>query len=480
MPYGDVNRTSGGSVFMHRVADIMEPSGLAAPASLQGVFMNRGHRDHRSPSFIGYFVHRSIALQSFLGVLVLWFNICVDLEQVGCVRAVQNVCSHIPIPGAIVNIRGGRRVKDVFLPKGRLRKNSIWLRKLATGDDFAAVSRYENETLCRAERFWGTRDGKLLPDWRSGKLLSPGYESSCCFSGKEDNRDCSHTTLKQCPSQPVRQDVAQVTYSTASAWPHFVAALAAGRTSGGWRLGSERWQHRARVFGLQVFYRDAGGGGNCMFLSIAAALLEIPKNIPALKGLDAQTLRERAAAGIVGSRALLSGTASKAEEDAFLTRLSVLSAMEDGGSWEDGFSPTNIYTKDVYTTSSGTVMNTKTAQEKARALYHELSHPGAPHWGMAMDLEVLEEQLPIGFIVFKDDGSLYPLGTRRDQTKDAYILMYFRPGHFQQAAVGVSAATARSALLPDEIPDFVQAVHWVDARAPVFPIPNLPLLATSR
>ncbi|PFH35544.1 hypothetical protein BESB_051950 [Besnoitia besnoiti] len=247
---------------------------------------------------------------------------------------------------------------------------------------------------------------------------------------------------------------------------------------GTWKKASPKWQHRAAPFGVAVHRKETGGGGDCMYHSIAACLEELAEIHPEFEALDMQAIRNAAADGFVGYRASKlrhEPPGPQWDANAFMERLAVLAALEDE-EWSDSWSPSEVLTGDQYRNSAHMIMDTSTPEGKAAAVHFELSRPGSVHWGAGFDVEAIEDALNIGIIVLShENGGIYPRASRTDVKRPYYVLIYYYSGeHFQQAGVrrldeGDKGSRIRSAFGADEIPEFIRHVHSEDCRQPLIP-----------
>ncbi|CBZ53984.1 conserved hypothetical protein [Neospora caninum Liverpool] len=217
----------------------------------------------------------------------------------------------------------------------------------------------------------------------------------------------------------------------------------------GWERASSAWQRRAAPFRVTVYKKvshqscrrllegpvtlagteiQIGGGGDCMYHSIAACLKELEKFYPTFKALDMQAIRNAAADGFVGFRVSeTSGRIPGADWDAeaFMGRLEVLAALEDE-EWLESWSPSAVLSGDQYRNSAYMIMDTSTPEGKAAAVHFELSRPGSIHWGSGFDLEAIEDALNVGIVVLShENGGVYPRAARTDVKRPYYILLYY-------------------------------------------------------
>ncbi|XP_026191367.1 uncharacterized protein LOC34621415 [Cyclospora cayetanensis] len=144
---------------------------------------------------------------------------------------------------------------------------------------------------------------------------------------------------------------------------------------------------------------------------------------------------------------------SPKEEAAFLDRLAVMSALEDSGDWDDGWSPSVIFDgSEPYISSAGVIFDVSSTMGKVRAVHHELGRPGNNHWGTAADICALENELDVGILVLDGArGTFYVTGSE-NKRRQAYVLLYFKGAcHFQ--LVGVQTPEGIKTLLyPEELP----------------------------
>ncbi|PHJ24899.1 transmembrane protein [Cystoisospora suis] len=253
----------------------------------------------------------------------------------------------------------------------------------------------------------------------------------------------------------------------------------AWRTEAGWQKAAHQWQTRAAPYGVSVHRRESGGGGDCLYHSIASCLEELRHKYSVFGSLTMKDIRTAAADGFVGYP--LSTTAEKKpwptwDAKAFMERLSVLSVLEDE-QWFDLWSPTTILSSDQYRNTGHIIMDTSTPQGKAEAVHYELSRPGAVHWGTGFDVGAIEDGLNVGIIILSDDtGRMYPRAARTDVKRPYYILLYYYSDtHFQQAGIGrrnelSGEIEIASAFRADEVPDFLLDVHSQDSRHPLYPV----------
>ncbi|CDI77265.1 hypothetical protein, conserved [Eimeria acervulina] len=232
------------------------------------------------------------------------------------------------------------------------------------------------------------------------------------------------------------------------------AAAAAAKQKPALPLGP-LWTKRLQQQQMQMKRIDAGGGGDCLFLSVALALREEGSNV------DAQRLRDIAALKVAG----LAEKFEKGDEEEFMERLRLLSVLEETGDWGDHWSPSAVLnSSDIYISNAGAYFDVRTPQGKAKAVYHELKQPGNNHWGTAADICALEEALDVGIIVLNDsNGAIYPTGCNV-KPRSKYIFLYFVNGsHFQLA--GVEGRGGLKCLFrPEEIPAPLLQFFKTDTR----------------
>ncbi|CDJ61609.1 hypothetical protein, conserved [Eimeria maxima] len=121
-------------------------------------------------------------------------------------------------------------------------------------------------------------------------------------------------------------------------------------------LGS-LWTRRLQKQNLQMKRIDAGGGGDCLFLSVALALQG------ERRAITSQGLRDLAAMKVAG----LDSTGPHAKET---------------GDWGELWSPSAVLnSKQLYVNRDGVCFDVRTPLGKAKAVFHEMRQPGNNHWG---------------------------------------------------------------------------------------------------
>ncbi|CDJ65299.1 hypothetical protein, conserved [Eimeria necatrix] len=183
-----------------------------------------------------------------------------------------------------------------------------------------------------------------------------------------------------------------------------------------------KWSARLKKYNLAMKRADAGGGGDCLFLSVALGL-----SGSGGRSYGVQELRRAAAnkaAGIDGCDP--NAAFADGEEEKFMERLAVLASIEEGGDWEESWSPMSIlHNKDIYVTAQGDCFDVSTPLGKAKALHYELRLPGNNHWGTSADICALEDALDVGIVVMDDStGGIYPTGCE-EKKRSKYMFIYY-------------------------------------------------------
>ncbi|KAL8271941.1 hypothetical protein Esti_004065 [Eimeria stiedai] len=244
-------------------------------------------------------------------------------------------------------------------------------------------------------------------------------------------------------------------------------ALQAWRSSGPWAPLGAVWRWRLGAKGLILRRIDAGGGGDCLFHSVALSLTARGAPVSSL------LLRRIAADGAVGLKACeLGAVFTPKEETLFLERLGVMAALEAANEWQDGWSPSAVLeSKKEYVATTGLVFDTSTTLGKAKAVHYEMRLPGNNHWGTASDICALEDSLDVGIIVMDDfTGKIYPTACDRKLRKH-YMFLYFVGGcHFQ--LVGLQTPDGHKSLFtPEELPPALIKLFEEDTKNALFPQP---------
>ncbi|CEM17505.1 unnamed protein product [Vitrella brassicaformis CCMP3155] len=190
-----------------------------------------------------------------------------------------------------------------------------------------------------------------------------------------------------------------------------------------------RWRQRNADNDQTICRKETGGGGDCLFYSIAEGLASgglvdtdgSPYTVPRLRRVVARAFVGRT-------------EGDEYDEKLFRERMDAFVALEASGEqWPDEWSPLAIMEQDAYVDTKGVIWDTSTMAQKADAVEHELSQCGNSHWGTAVDLELLEDALDVGFIILSQQ-------TGRDDI------------HFQLAALAVPAEGESSARSVDTSP----------------------------
>ncbi|KAL8455772.1 hypothetical protein Emag_000346 [Eimeria magna] len=244
-------------------------------------------------------------------------------------------------------------------------------------------------------------------------------------------------------------------------------ALQAWRRWGPWAPLGAVWRWRLGAKGLILRRIDAGGGGDCLFHSVALSLTA--RGVPASSLL----LRRIAADGAVGLKACEPGAAqiprdiyllsqaacnlkqqalplwvmpftllfylpgpsvchsvlTPKEETLFLERLGVMAALEAADEWQDGWSPSAVL-----------------ESEK--------------EYVATTDICALEDSLDVGIIVMDDStGKIYPTACDRKLRKH-YMFLYF-----------VTPDGHKSLFTPEELPPALIKLFEEDTKNALFPRP---------
>ncbi|KAL8449811.1 hypothetical protein Emed_002774 [Eimeria media] len=245
-------------------------------------------------------------------------------------------------------------------------------------------------------------------------------------------------------------------------------ALQAWRRWGPWAPLGAVWRWRLGAKGLILRRIDAGGGGDCLFHSVALSLTALGAPVSSL------LLRRIAADGAVGLKACEPNAVFTPKgETLFLERLGVMAALEAADEWQDGWSPSAVLESEKeYVATTGLVFDTSTALGKAKAVHYEMRLPGNNHWGTASDICALEDSLDVGIIVMDDStGKIYPTACDRKLRKH-YMFLYFVGGcHFQ--LVGLQTPDGHKSLFtPEELPPALIKLFEEDTKNALFPRPS--------
>ena len=178
---------------------------------------------------------------------------------------------------------------------------------------------------------------------------------------------------------------------------------------------------------------EAGGGGDCLFHSIAAGI-DIANSIPKIKEnrkLNAKDLRK-----IVGD-SILEWDEKKFKEYIEIARISKLY-----GEWSDRWDPNYVTNKKI--------------------LSKIFSIMGNIHWGTDFDISILSDKLEIGIIVFQaniNDARIYCIPSE-NKKKKYYMFIYNNGGHYQLAGIKkIKSTQYQSVLLPKDIPIFLKTEY---------------------
>ena len=178
---------------------------------------------------------------------------------------------------------------------------------------------------------------------------------------------------------------------------------------------------------------EAGGGGDCLFHSIAAGL-EIANSIPKIKEnrkLTAKDLRK------IVSDSILEWDEKKFKEYIEIARISKLY-----GEWSDRWDPNYVTNKQI--------------------LSKVFSIMGNIHWGTDFDISILSDKLEVGIIVFQAnirDARIYCIPSE-NKKKKYYIFIYNNGGHYQLAGIKkIKSTKYQSVLLPKDIPMFLKTEY---------------------
>lgn len=246
-------------------------------------------------------------------------------------------------------------------------------------------------------------------------------------------------------------------------------AVNAWKQVGPWSPLGTTWRSRLNSKGLIMRRIDAGGGGDCLFHSVALSLAG--RGFP----IDSLELRRIAADKAAGLRACEKGAVmAPKEEELFLERLGVMAALELAGEWQDGWSPASIVAgRKAYVATTGYVFDTSTVLGKAQAVHYEMRRPGNNHWGTASDICALEEALDLGIIVMDDStGKIYPTACERKR-RSHYIFLYFIGGcHFQLVGLETSEGH-QTVFAPDELPVGLLRLFQEDTKNDLVPLPSV-------
>ena len=250
-----------------------------------------------------------------------------------------------------------------------------------------------------------------------------------------------------------------------------------------------------RVHRLRCFAADAGGGGDCLFLAVAAGL---------------ETLRERLADVALPVQALVADGASRTviaarlrnmvgdavlnwSSKRFLDFVTICLSEEVAGTWLDAWKMSALIAgspfaflkrvNSVDSVSHGRT-NDVTLQckhgDSARAVRHSIpggkralldlrkavaarvSQPGHTHWGTHWDIDILARELKIGFCIVgnqpvdsSEDGVL-PASVLHSyaaiEDVESYICLYnISNQHFQLMVLDLESGL-QSVFLPGEMP----------------------------
>jgi len=240
-----------------------------------------------------------------------------------------------------------------------------------------------------------------------------------------------------------------------------------------WEGASPPWTWRCAQGGHLICRKETGGGGDCLFYSIAEALRSV--GITSFSGYNVTVpfLRSIVATRFVGYDASSNSPPPiKWNPSQFLERLGVLATLEkhDTSSWFDGWSPSSILSANHYRSSSGTVFRVDSTEGKASAVHHELSRCGNVHWGSEMDILFLEDALNIGIILLRaSTGKVYPLSNLPSR-RYVYLTIYYEDDiHFQVAGIrvfdpGFATGFMKSAFFPPELPQFLLKWYKDDCK----------------
>ncbi|CEM38169.1 unnamed protein product [Vitrella brassicaformis CCMP3155] len=241
-----------------------------------------------------------------------------------------------------------------------------------------------------------------------------------------------------------------------------------------------RWRQRNADNDQTICRKETGGGGDCLFYSIAEGLASgglvdtdgSPYTVPKLRRIVARAFVGRREGG-------------EYDEKLFRERMDAFVALEASGEqWPDEWSPSAIMEQDAYVDTKGVIWDTSTMAQKADAVEHELSQCGNSHWGTAVDLELLEDVLDVGFIILSQQtGRVYNYRLDSDTTREHYMLLFYQDDiHFQLAALAVPAeeesGTAsvdtspspkmrlKSLFSAAEVPRYMKTIWQEDCRQP--------------
>ena len=266
---------------------------------------------------------------------------------------------------------------------------------------------------------------------------------------------------------------------------------------------------------------ERGGGGDCLFLSIAAGLQTVtaaqPDTTPALEAKLAMPIAAASRIALAQRlRWLVAEQLEAMQPEEFLDLLILFRCEEvlaqqhvPGAVWQDGWSPTQLLTQhglhELLTAENVQAVgpNDDMGPEHILILYRRGNHsvqlpvpngvsslralrvavgnffrqPGHVHWGTATDLRMLAVALDIGFIVFSSapqDGAvgrrwIYGLNCDRGDFP-LWMVLYNRGNvHFQLAALmchvrRLRHSVFRTAELPETV---VQHYNLCNGRNPI-------------
>ena len=178
---------------------------------------------------------------------------------------------------------------------------------------------------------------------------------------------------------------------------------------------------------------EAGGGGDCLFHSIAAGI-EIANSIPKIKEnrkLNAKDLRK------IVSDNILEWDDSRFREYIEIARISKLY-----GEWNDKWDPNFVNNKQTLSKIFGLMGNI--------------------HWGTDFDISILSDKLEIGIIVFQaniNSARIYCIPSK-NKKKKYYMFIYNNGGHYQLGGIKKTNSTQyQSVLLLKDMPQFLKVEY---------------------
>lgn len=170
---------------------------------------------------------------------------------------------------------------------------------------------------------------------------------------------------------------------------------------------------------------ETGGGGDCLFSSIAAGLNETDIQIPG--GNIAQEVRN------IVANEILNWT-----DDEYKEKLdNIFIPMKDSKEWYDHWDPRKI----------------KNKQELA----NQFKTMGNNHWGTDFDIGIISRSLNIGFIILQNNNNkIFYQGITNPKNPQYYILLYYLGNHYQLGCLLKKGEKKyMSAFTPKELPCFL-------------------------